>query len=64
MAQVLYGTLVGNVTDPSGAAVPGADVKITHIETTVRAGINLSLCLAPSLSKSIRQESSGKLWWV
>ena len=33
VAQVLYGTLVGNVTDASGGVVPGADVKITHIET-------------------------------
>jgi hypothetical protein len=32
-AQVLYGSLVGNVTDESGAAVPGATVTITHLET-------------------------------
>ncbi len=32
-AQVLYGTLVGNVTDASGGGVPGAEVKITHVET-------------------------------
>ena len=32
-AQVLYGTLVGNVTDASGAVVPGATVKTTNIET-------------------------------
>jgi hypothetical protein len=32
-AQVLYGSIVGNVTDPSGAAVPGAAVKITQIAT-------------------------------
>ena len=29
-AQTLYGTLVGNVTDETGLAVPGATVKITH----------------------------------
>jgi len=32
-AQVLYGSLVGNVTDQSGAAVPGATVKVTQAQT-------------------------------
>src|SRR5437867_8124852 len=32
-AQVLYGSIIGNVTDPTGAAVPGADVVVTHKET-------------------------------
>src|ERR1700761_210208 len=32
-AQVLYGSMVGTVTDSSGAAVPGATVLITSIET-------------------------------
>jgi hypothetical protein len=32
-AQVLYGSLVGNVTDDTGAAVPGATVVITSTET-------------------------------
>jgi hypothetical protein len=32
-AQTLYGTLVGNVTDETGLAVPGATVKVTHTET-------------------------------
>src|SRR5687768_8568777 len=32
-AQTLYGTLVGNVIDETGLAVPGATVKITHAET-------------------------------
>jgi hypothetical protein len=32
-AQVLYGSVVGNVKDQSGAAVPGATVTITSKET-------------------------------
>ena len=32
-AQTLYGSLVGNITDPSGAAVPGATVVVTNPDT-------------------------------
>ena len=32
-AQVLYGSLVGNVTDPNGAAISGAKVEITNVAT-------------------------------
>ena len=32
-AQVLYGTLTGNVTDPSGAALPGATVTAVNKQT-------------------------------
>ena len=32
-AQVLFGSMVGNVTDASDAAVPGASVKITDQAT-------------------------------
>src|SRR5258708_2773877 len=32
-AQVLYGSIVGNVKDPSGAAVAGALVTLTSVET-------------------------------
>lgn len=34
-AQVLYGSLTGNVTDPSGAAVPGAAVQAKNMDTGV-----------------------------
>lgn len=32
-AQALYGSIVGNVTDPQGAALPGVSVKITNTGT-------------------------------
>src|SRR5688572_33008409 len=35
-AQVLYGSIVGNVTDTSGAAVPGATVTIEQTETKLK----------------------------
>ncbi len=34
-AQVLYGSLVGNVSDPSGAAIAGAKVTATNLETNL-----------------------------
>ncbi|HEX5410847.1 MAG TPA: TonB-dependent receptor [Terriglobia bacterium] len=34
-AQVLYGTLVGNVKDPTGAVVPGATVTVTQAQTAL-----------------------------
>ena len=35
-AQVLYGTLTGNVTDPVGAAIPKAQVEATNQDTNVK----------------------------
>src|SRR5579862_7605625 len=34
-AQVLYGSLVGTVTDPTGAVIPNASVTITDSQTGV-----------------------------
>jgi outer membrane receptor protein involved in Fe transport len=43
-AQVLYGSLTGNVTDPNRAAVPDAEVQLTNAQTgasvTARTGPN------------------------
>src|ERR1017187_6316657 len=36
-AQVLYGSLTGNVSDPTGAAVPGVHVEATNQGTNVKA---------------------------
>src|SRR5712692_3245541 len=33
-AQVLYGSLTGNVTDPKGAAVPGAKLDLVNASTS------------------------------
>ena len=38
-AQVLYGSLVGNVTDPNGAAVEGAKVELTNVTTGVVSNV-------------------------
>lgn len=35
-AQQDRGTLVGTVTDPSGAAMPGVAIAATHIQTNQR----------------------------
>jgi Carboxypeptidase regulatory-like domain len=33
MGQVLYGSVVGSVTDPTGAVIPGAPVTLTNRQT-------------------------------
>lgn len=39
--QVLYGSLVGGVSDPSGSAVPTATVSITNLETSAARTISV-----------------------
>ena len=34
-AQVLYGSLTGNVTDPSGAAISSAAIEVTNVNTGI-----------------------------
>lgn len=35
LSQTYYGTIVGTVTDASGAAFPGVDVTLTNVETNI-----------------------------
>jgi hypothetical protein len=51
-AQVLYGSLTGNVTDPSGAALPGARVEALNVATGVARQVttdNKGIYLFPEL---------------
>ena len=54
-AQILYGSLVGNVKDPSGAAVPGATVTVTQVQT----GLTRSVVTDQSGSYSLSTISAG-----
>lgn len=38
-AQQFYGTITGTVTDPTGAVVPNANVKVTNTNTNVTAAL-------------------------
>ena len=51
-AQQFYGTITGTVTDPSGAVVPNATIKVTNVDTNVtstlktnRAGVYVASSL-------------------
>jgi Carboxypeptidase regulatory-like domain/TonB dependent receptor-like, beta-barrel len=64
-AQVLYGTLVGNVKDPTGAIVPGATVTVIQAQTALtrqvktdsRGGYTVSTLSAGTYT--VRIEASG-----
>src|SRR5262245_5355645 len=64
-AQVLYGSIIGNVKDSSGAAVPGATVSITNKSTNqTRESItdelgNYSLATVQTGSYSIKVSLAG-----
>ena len=66
-AQSLYGTLVGNVTDETGAALPGASVTVTQTETNLSRDVMTNesggytfrtCCPAPTRSPSRCKGSS------
>ncbi len=54
-AQVLYGSIVGNVTDQTGAAVPEATVTVTHRET----GVSRTTTTTPAGTYSLPNLPSG-----
>ncbi|HYK88966.1 MAG TPA: carboxypeptidase-like regulatory domain-containing protein, partial [Acidobacteriota bacterium] len=65
VAQGLFGTIGGTVTDPSGAVIPGATVRVTNINTnattilaTNSAGVYSATNLNPG-SYNIEAESPG-----
>ncbi len=48
-AQVLYGSLVGTVTDATGAGVPAANVTLTNADTSQsREGVTDQTGASPS----------------
>ena len=42
IAQVLYGSVVGNIKDSSGATIPGATVTITNKATSLTRDVQTS----------------------
>lgn len=64
-AQGLFGTISGVVTDPSGAVVPGATVKVTNVNTNVvtmlttnNAGVYSATSLNPGVY-NVEAEAKG-----
>ncbi|MGB9405318.1 MAG: carboxypeptidase-like regulatory domain-containing protein, partial [Candidatus Acidiferrales bacterium] len=64
-AQLATGTMSGNVVDPSGAAVPGATVSATNVETKVNASAqtdnagNFKLSYLPVGKYTVKVSKSG-----
>lgn len=65
MAQVPTGTIVGTVTDESGAVVPNADVTITNKDTGLRRALKTSpdgsfaVTALPAGNYEVRAEATG-----
>jgi hypothetical protein len=64
-AQGLFGTISGVVTDPSGAVVPNATVKVTNVDTNVATtlttnsvGVYIATSLNPGVY-SVQAEANG-----
>src|SRR5579863_9579437 len=64
-AQVLYGSLVGSVKDPSGAAVPGATVAVTQAETQLTRSVtsgqagDFTISTLPAGTYAVKISASG-----
>ena len=59
-AQVLYGSIVGNVTDESNASVPRATVKIVHLESNQVREFETSDVGGYELGSANQCESAGR----
>src|SRR5213083_1929310 len=63
--QAIYGSIIGTVTDPSGAAVPNAKVRVTSIskgtsyEATTNADGNYSVTHLIPDTYNVRAEAAG-----
>lgn len=63
-AQVLYGTLTGVITDPAGAAIPGAAVTVKEMNTGVERATTTNgdgLYLISNLNPGVYQVSASAL---
>src|SRR5258705_6434169 len=64
-AQAVFGSIFGTVTDPSGAAIPGAKVVVTSatkgttVETTTNADGNYSVTHLIPDAYNVRAEGAG-----
>jgi len=57
-AQVVSGSMVGNVTDAAGGSVPGASVKITSADT----GASQTLANPERVLRDMREIEQVRLW--
>ncbi len=60
-AQVLYGSLTGNVSDPSGATVPGATVEALKVGTGGRSSHARRICALADATNGIAPRAQSRI---